>query len=90
LLLSLPTTRTEEFLELQVPHDCGNGKWNCGLSLARLLWHVPIGAMLTLISAMLLERRIILVGQSRFVLAWMKHQQYGCMQQLDIDLTKAT
>ena len=48
-----------------MPLDCSNGKWNRGLSLARLLWHVPVGAMLTLISAMLLERRIILVGQSR-------------------------
>ena len=48
-----------------MPPDCGNGKWNCGLSLARLLWHVPVAAMLTLISSMLLERRIIIVGQSR-------------------------
>lgn len=52
-------------MDLQVPTDCGNGKWNCGISLARLLWHVPVGALLTLIASMLLERRIIIVGQSK-------------------------
>ncbi len=48
-----------------MPPDCGNGRWNCGLSLARLLWHVPVPALVTLVASMLLERRIIFVGQSR-------------------------
>lgn len=56
--------RGEDVLELQVPPDCGNGKENCGVPLARLLWHVPVSAMVTLIASMLLERRIIIVGQS--------------------------
>ena len=57
--------RSDDHLELQIPPDSGNGRWNCGLSLARLLWHVPVAAMMTLIASMLLERRIIIVGQSR-------------------------
>ncbi len=57
--------RCDDELELQVPPDCGNGRWNCGISLARLLWHVPISAMLTLIASMLMERRIVFVGQAR-------------------------
>lgn len=36
-----------------------------GVSLARLLWHVPVPAMLTLIASLLLERRVLVVGQSR-------------------------
>ncbi|KAL6757957.1 AEX-3 domain-containing protein [Haematococcus lacustris] len=55
----------EDQLELQVPPDCGNGSWNCGIPLARLLWHVPMSAMMTLIASMLMERRIILVSQAR-------------------------
>jgi len=40
---------------------------NCvaGVSLARLLWHVPVPAMVTLIASLLLERRVLVVGQSR-------------------------
>ncbi|KAF6256297.1 AEX-3 domain-containing protein [Scenedesmus sp. NREL 46B-D3] len=56
---------SEGVLELQVPPDCGNGVSNAGVSLARLLWHVPVPAMLTLIASLLLERRVLLVGQSR-------------------------
>ncbi len=55
----------EDCLELQVPIDCGNGKWNCGVSLARLLWDVPAPALATLMASMLLERRIILVSSQR-------------------------
>lgn len=36
-----------------------------GISLARLLWHVPVPAMVTLIASLLLERRVLVVGQSR-------------------------
>lgn len=36
-----------------------------GVSLARLLWHVPVPAMMTLIASLLLERRVLVVGQSR-------------------------
>lgn len=35
------------------------------MSLARLLWHVPVPAMLTLIASLLLERRVLVVGHSR-------------------------
>lgn len=48
-----------------MPPDCGNGRSNSGISLARLLWHVPADAMLTLVASMLLERRIVFVSQSR-------------------------
>lgn len=48
-----------------MPPDCGNGVSNAGISLARLLWHVPVPAMLTLIASLLLERRVLVVGQSR-------------------------
>lgn len=105
--------RNEEFIELQVPPDAGNGTANAGgpttsqhdhnmclqlrhacvgfgvctavgsgsrglkhalsvlcvvcagVSLARLLWHVPVPAMVTLIASLLLERRVLVVGQSR-------------------------
>lgn len=57
--------RTADAVELQVPPDCGNGVSNAGISLARLLWHVPVPAMLTLIASLLLERRVLVVGQSR-------------------------
>jgi hypothetical protein len=56
---------TEEYVELQVPPDDGNGAHNAGVSLARLLWHVPVPAMVTLIASLLLERRVVVVGQSR-------------------------
>ncbi len=61
-----PSLRSaEECLELQVPIDCGNGRWNCGVSLARLLWDVPVPALTSLLASMLLERRIILVSSQR-------------------------
>jgi hypothetical protein len=59
------TCSSDDVLELQVPPDCGNGVGNAGVSLARLLWHVPVPAMLTLIASLLLERRVLLVAQSR-------------------------
>jgi hypothetical protein len=52
-------------LELALPRDCGNGYNNAGVSLARLLWTVPVPAMLTLVASLLLERRVLLVGQGR-------------------------
>lgn len=54
-----------EVVQLRVPPDCGNGKLNAGISLARLLWHVPVPALCTLIASMLLERHVLIVGQSR-------------------------
>lgn len=60
-----PTPRSPDLLELQIPPDCGNGYNNAGVSLARLLWHVPVPAMVTLVASLLMERRVILVGQSR-------------------------
>lgn len=59
------THSTQEYVELQIPPDCGNGYANAGVALARLLWAVPVPALVTLIASMLLERRVILVGQSR-------------------------
>lgn len=59
------SSSAENQLELQVPPDCGNGRSNCGIPLARLLWHLPVSSVLTLIASMMLERRIVIVGQSR-------------------------
>ncbi len=55
----------KDFIELEIPPDCGNGTWNAGIPLARLLFHVPAPALLSLLAALLLERRIILVSQDR-------------------------
>eukprot|EP00775_Hariotina_reticulata_P011069 gene11069-11225_t len=60
---------TDDFVELQVPPDCGNGVSNAGISLAKLLWHVPVPAMLTLIASLLRERRVLVVGQSRDIVS---------------------
>lgn len=45
---------TEQWLELEVPPDAGNGAENAGLPLARLLWHLPPPALISLIEALLL------------------------------------
>lgn len=55
----------DDWMQLPVPADCGNGKRNCGIGLARLLWNVPVPGMLTLIAAMLLERRVVMTSRSR-------------------------
>ncbi len=57
--------RSDSHIELQVPPDCGNGKDNSGIPLARLLYHVPPAGMLTLVASLLLERRIVFVARSR-------------------------
>ncbi|BDA43641.1 probable DENN domain-containing protein 1C at N-terminal half [Coccomyxa sp. Obi] len=63
---SQPALRsTEQWLELEVPPDAGNGAENAGLPLARLLWHLPPPALVSLIEALLLERRILMVAQER-------------------------
>ena len=56
---------TPEFVELEVPPALGNGPGNAGLPLARLLWHLPARAMVALLEALLLERRILMVAQGR-------------------------
>jgi len=68
---TLETTHNSsaDAIELQLPPDCGNGYTNAGVSLARLLWHVPIPAMMTLLASLLMERRVIVVGQSRDVVS---------------------
>ena len=43
----------------------GNGPANAGLPLARLLWHLPARAMVSLTEALLLERRILMVAQDK-------------------------
>lgn len=35
------------------------------MPLARLLWHVPVQGLMTLLAALLLERRVILVAKER-------------------------
>lgn len=50
---------------MEIPPDFGNGAWNAGVPLARLLWHVPVQGLMTLLAALLLERRIILVAKER-------------------------
>ena len=52
-------------MELEVPPALGNGRANAGLPLARLLWHLPARAMVSLIEALLLERRILMVAQDK-------------------------
>ena len=56
---------TPEFVELEVPPALGNGAGNAGLPLARLLWHLPARAMVALLEALLLERRVLLVAQDK-------------------------
>ncbi|GIL47652.1 hypothetical protein Vafri_4419 [Volvox africanus] len=60
-----PLNWGNDCIELQVPPDCGNGKDNSGIPLARLLFHVPVEGMLTLVASLLLERRIVFVARSR-------------------------
>ena len=52
-------------MELEVPPALGNGQANAGLPLARLLWHLPARAMVSLVEALLLERRILMVAQDK-------------------------
>ncbi len=47
---------TEQWVELEVPPDAGNGAENAGLPLARLLWHLSPSALVGLIEALLLVR----------------------------------
>eukprot|EP00891_Asterochloris_glomerata_P004797 jgi/Astpho2/4797/Aster-00342 len=57
---------TEHYIELEVPPDSGNGSWNAGIALAPLLYYFPqMDALLSLLAAMLLERRIIVVASDR-------------------------
>ena len=56
---------SDQFIELELPPDFGNGSWNAGIPLARLLWHVPVQGLMTLLAALLLERRVILVAEDR-------------------------
>ena len=56
---------SDQHIELEIPPDFGNGPWNAGIPLARLLWHVPVQGLMTLLAALLLERRVILVAQDK-------------------------
>lgn len=60
---------TDQFVELQIPPDTGNGSWNAGISLARLLWHLPCGPLMALLQAMLLERRVLFMSAERDTLS---------------------
>lgn len=59
----LSACRSDQFIELEIPPDFGNGSWNAGIPLACLLWHVPVQGLMTLLAALLLERRVILVAK---------------------------
>lgn len=59
-----PLAFTDDHIELEVPPDCGLGRNNCGVSIARLMWNIPVPCLLTLIASLLLERRVVLVCQS--------------------------
>ncbi len=48
----------------QVPPDLGLGPDNAGISAARLLFFLPPRVALSLIAALLMERRIILVASA--------------------------
>lgn len=63
--LELVSCSSDQHIELEIPPDFGNGSWNAGIPLARLLWHVPVQGLMTLLAALLLERRVILVAQDR-------------------------
>ena len=57
---------TEQYIELEVPPDTGNGPWNAGVALAPLLYYFPRAeTLLTLLAALLLERRIIIVASDK-------------------------
>lgn len=64
---------TGSFIELQIPPDTGNGSWNAGIPLARLLWHLKSGPLMALLQAILLERRILMVAQERDTLSASLH-----------------
>ncbi|KAK9791805.1 hypothetical protein WJX73_001133 [Symbiochloris irregularis] len=54
---------TDKFIELQVPAECGSGLENAGVPLAKLLYYVRGKALVTLIEALLLERRILMLAE---------------------------
>ena len=64
---------TKEYVELQIPPDTGNGSWNAGIPLARLLWQLPPDALLALIQALLLEKRIVMLSEDRNALSASVH-----------------
>lgn len=55
---------TSTAVELEIPPDLGLGPENAGISAARLLYHLPPRVTLTLISSLLLERRIIMTSSA--------------------------
>ena len=66
-------------MELEVPPALGNGRANAGLPLARLLWHLPARAMVSLIEALLLERRILMVAQDKDTVSAAVHGAAGLL-----------
>ena len=54
---------SEQWIELEVPPEAGNGAENAGLPLACLLWHLPARPLVALVEALLLERRVLMVAQ---------------------------
>lgn len=60
---------SSEFIELQVPPLTGGSPEMAGVSLARLLWRIPVQCLMTLIASLFLERRIIMVSTSKDTLS---------------------
>lgn len=63
---ALIASSSEQWIELEVPPEAGNGPENAGLPLACLLWHLPAGPLVALVEALLLERRVLMVAQVLF------------------------
>lgn len=56
-----------------MPPLSGGDESIAGISLARLLWRIPVPCLLTLLAGLLLERRILLVSRSKDVLSAAVH-----------------
>lgn len=59
----------DDFIDLQIPPLTGIGMKMSAVSLARLLWRIPVQCLMTLFASLLLERRIIMVSKSKDTLS---------------------
>eukprot|EP00210_Caulerpa_lentillifera_P007725 g7371.t1 len=62
-----------DFIEFQIPPLTGVGTKMSAVSLARLLWRIPVQCLMTLFASLLLERRIIMVSRSKDTLSASVH-----------------
>eukprot|EP00210_Caulerpa_lentillifera_P003214 g3071.t1 len=63
----------DDFIELQIPPLTGIGMKMSAVSLARLLWRIPVQCLMTLFASLLLERRIIMVSKNKDTLSAAVH-----------------